>query len=318
MEPHRSFLDRLDERHPTWIRLKATVDTDPTLFPAEYLEQERKALGEHAFKREYLGIPVSGAASPFTWELYARVTNLRGPSMPPGPAFGLSPAAAAGPSTNPFRDPDIARSSPMTAISIDPRLWPRLHPLLIAHDVGGSRDRSTAVVGGYCGYAPGILGIKEFSELPQDLYGSMRASALAQVDAPLRQKCADRRDLSNNSSYGEQLLETFGPRVIGVHIGPRGDGMTFERRPVGRGCLPIYHVGRSHLLEALHSDLQAGRIRFADGRRHGALMPNWKPSSPKYGRAGSSINVYRGSTMISASPAPCSIGRPVTPIWSCG
>jgi hypothetical protein len=38
----------------------------------------------------------------------------------------------------------------MTAISIDPRLWPRLHPLLIAHDVGGSRDRSTAVVGGYC------------------------------------------------------------------------------------------------------------------------------------------------------------------------
>ena len=38
------------------------------MFPAEYLEQERKALGEHAFKHEYLGIPVSGAASPFTWE----------------------------------------------------------------------------------------------------------------------------------------------------------------------------------------------------------------------------------------------------------
>ena len=44
---------------PAWIRLKATVDMDPTLFPAEYLEQERKALGEHAFKHEYLGIPVS-------------------------------------------------------------------------------------------------------------------------------------------------------------------------------------------------------------------------------------------------------------------
>ena len=142
----------------------------------------------------------------------------------------------------------------MTAISIDPRLWPRLHPLLIAHDVGGSRDRSTAVVGGYCGYAPGILGIKEFSELPQDLYGSMRASALAQVDARYDRNALIVADLSNDSSYGEQLLETFGPRVIGVHIGPRGDGMTFERRPVGRGCLPIYHVGRSHLLEALHSD----------------------------------------------------------------
>ena len=70
-------------------------------------------------------------------------------------------------------------------------------------------------------------------------------------------------DLSNDTSYGEQLLETFGPRVIGVHIGRHGDGMTFERRPVGRGChLP---VGRSHLLEALHSDLHSGQVCFADG-----------------------------------------------------
>jgi hypothetical protein len=29
---------------------------DPSLFPADYLAQERKALGEHAFKREYLGM----------------------------------------------------------------------------------------------------------------------------------------------------------------------------------------------------------------------------------------------------------------------
>ena len=81
---------------PTWIRLKATVDMDPTLFPAEYLEQERKALGEHNFKREYLGIPVSGAASPFTWELYERVTDLRAPLMPPGAGFRATAAAAAG------------------------------------------------------------------------------------------------------------------------------------------------------------------------------------------------------------------------------
>src|ERR1700722_3824162 len=45
---------------PTWIRLQATVDQDPTLFPATYLKQERSALGEHAFKREYLGIPDGG------------------------------------------------------------------------------------------------------------------------------------------------------------------------------------------------------------------------------------------------------------------
>ena len=47
----------------------------------------------------------------------------------------------------------------MTAIFLDPRSWPHLHPVLIAHDVGGSRDRSTAVVGGFCTYAPGKLGI---------------------------------------------------------------------------------------------------------------------------------------------------------------
>ena len=153
----------------------------------------------------------------------------------------------------------------MTAMSLDPRLWPHLHPLLIAHDVGGSRDRSTAVVGGFCRYVSGILGIKEFSELPQDLYGSARASALAQIDARYDRNALIFADLSNDSSYGEQLLETFGPRVVGVHIGRHGNGMQVERRPVGRGCLPFYHVGRSHLLEALHSDMQAGRVCFADG-----------------------------------------------------
>jgi terminase large subunit-like protein len=91
----------------TWIRLKATVDMDPTLFPAEYLEQERKALGEHAFKREYLGIPVSGAASPFTWELYQRVTDLRAPLMPPGPAFGPPSQPPPVPAPNPFRNPRL-------------------------------------------------------------------------------------------------------------------------------------------------------------------------------------------------------------------
>jgi hypothetical protein len=101
--------------------------------------------------------------------------------------------------------------------------------------VGGARDRSTAVVGDFCGYAPEKLGITEFNELPQGLYGSQRASALAQIDA-----CYDRNamiiaDLSNDTSYAEQLLETFGLRVIGLHISRHGDGTTAERRRVGRG-----------------------------------------------------------------------------------
>jgi hypothetical protein len=153
----------------------------------------------------------------------------------------------------------------MTTWSLDPRLWPHLHPVLIAHDVGGSRDRSTAVVGGYCRYVPGVLGIKEFSELPQGLYGSARASALAEVDARHDRNALIFADLSNDTSYGEQLLDTFGPRVIGLHIGRHGDGMEVERRPVGRGSILIYRVGRSHLLESLHSAMQADEVRFADG-----------------------------------------------------
>jgi hypothetical protein len=158
-----------------------------------------------------------------------------------------------------------------------------------------------------------ILGIKEFSELPQDLYGSMRASALAQVDARYDRNALIVADLSNDSSYGEQLLETFGPRVIGVHIGPRGDGMTFERRPVGRGCLPIYHVGRSHLLEALHSDFPEARRAYAQLE---ALEPEIREGGMIYKcLPGQHDDLGISCTMLNWAG---SIGRPVTPIWSCG
>ena len=62
---------------PSWLRLKATADV-PGLFEPAYLEQERRALGEHNFNREYLGIPIGATASPFGWDLYERATdNLR-------------------------------------------------------------------------------------------------------------------------------------------------------------------------------------------------------------------------------------------------
>ena len=86
---------------PSWIRLKATADT--TLFSAEFLEQERRALGEDVFKREYLGIPMGGQASPFSWELYERATQVHVPLVPPGPAFGPPPQERAVPIANPFQ-----------------------------------------------------------------------------------------------------------------------------------------------------------------------------------------------------------------------
>ena len=64
----------------------------------------------------------------------------------------------------------------------DPTTWPVFRPRIIAHDVGRSHDRSTAVVGGTRPFEPTLLGITEFEELPQGLFGSARASALASVD----------------------------------------------------------------------------------------------------------------------------------------
>jgi len=116
--------------------------------------------------------------------------------------------------------------------------------------------------------------------LPPGLYGSARASALAQVDARYDRNALIVADLSNDTSYAEQLMETFGARVIGLHIGRHGDGMQGERRPVGRGGILVYHVGRSHLLGALHSDLQASRVCLADGpeaRRAWAQLESLEP-----------------------------------------
>jgi hypothetical protein len=90
---------------PSWMRLKATVDTDSTLFPAELLDRERRAMGEHDFQREFLGIPGGAQASPFTWDLYERVTRIHTPKALPGPAFVPPSEPSARPLKNPFEDP---------------------------------------------------------------------------------------------------------------------------------------------------------------------------------------------------------------------
>ena len=85
---------------PSLIRLKATADTID--FDPGFLEQERIALGEHAFNREYLGIPLGAHASPFTWDLYEAATRVFVPAVPPGPAFASVPEPARTPAPNPF------------------------------------------------------------------------------------------------------------------------------------------------------------------------------------------------------------------------
>jgi hypothetical protein len=229
---------------PTWKRLKATVD-EVELFSPAYLEGERRNLGEAGFNREYLGIPQSDQASPFTWDLYERAIRVHTPLVLPGSAFRP-------PGT---REPLLDQ----------PDRWPAFHPLIIAHDVGRSRDRSTAVVGGGSPFQSGVVGLCGFEELPIGLYGSPRANALAAVDRTYRNNALIVVDLSNDASYLETLYDTFGPRLIGLQITHRGDGMSPERRPVRNGSVLVYSVGRSYLIERFHAQLVAGQVRFAKG-----------------------------------------------------
>ena len=132
---------------PSWIRLKATADQVDT-FTEQFLAQERSALGEAAFKREYLGIPQSDQASPFGWELYDRATTVRTPLVPPGRAFQPQSEAARGADAQSVSQSQTSGSYVMKPHPDLPETWPMFRPLIIAHDVGRSRDRSTAVVGG--------------------------------------------------------------------------------------------------------------------------------------------------------------------------
>ena len=147
----------------------------------------------------------------------------------------------------------------------DVSTWPFFRPTIIAHDVGRSRDRSTAVVGGNCPVQPRLLGIAEFLELPQGLCGSPLASELAAVDRRYFGDALIVVDLSNDSTYAEVMHEMFGPRVIGLHISRNGDGMNVERRRVSRGAMLVYTVGRTYLLELFHAELQSRQVRFVDG-----------------------------------------------------
>ena len=119
----------------------------------EVLERARRQLSADDFKREYLGVPAGSQVSPFTYDLYERATQA-----------------------------PVARN-----------MYDFFRPHIIAHDVGHKKDRSTAVVGGPSSLAPGVIGLRDFEELPQGLSGNARADALALIDGPLSQGSDYRR-----------------------------------------------------------------------------------------------------------------------------
>jgi hypothetical protein len=210
----------------TWTRIQVTVDVDPNLYSKAYLDEERDALGEDRYKREFLGVPAGGQASPFTWEYF-----------------------------------DRARQTP-----VHPHTWKIFFPTIIVHDVGCTKDRSTAVVGGRNKVYAGELSlIKECRELPQGLIGSDRAEALANIDFLYGQKNLIFADLSFDPTYAEILVERFGTeRVIGLHIGNSGDGMRVEPRRVKNTAIRVYPVGRSYLFDLLERELHDNKVRILD------------------------------------------------------
>ena len=101
-------------------------------------------------------------------------------------------------------------------------------------------------------------------ELPQNLFGTARANALAAIDRRYNCNGLIIADLSNDATYAEVLVETFGQRVIGLHISRFGDGMSREIRACRQGYIPVYQIGRTYLIELLHSEFQADLVRCVD------------------------------------------------------
>jgi hypothetical protein len=152
-------------------------------------------------------------------------------------------------------------------MKIDPndlKTRPFVKPYIIAHDVGQTRHRSTAVIGGNYPFNPAILGVTEFHELPQGLIGHDRAEALAQFERRCISKPLIIEDASNDRTCAELLCERIGPRVIGLHISRSGDGKDADWWPVKNGRMLVYTIGRTYLLDSLRAAFDADQIRLID------------------------------------------------------
>ena len=200
----------------------------------------------------------------------------------------------------------------MISQPIDPRRYPIKVPI-IAHDVGRTNDRSTAVVGGHClPFFGQQLLVQEFRELPVGIYGSQLANELAKIDQNYNRDCLIVADLSNDATYGEVLFDTFGRRVIGVQIGRSGDGMTRQHRRVKNGVIPVYNVGRTFLLELLLAELRNQNIRLPESAEARHTFEQLAALEREHVKIVSSTNALPGSMTILRYRLPCWPGRPST------
>jgi hypothetical protein len=131
--------------------------------------------------------------------------------------------------------------------------------------------------------------MSKLRELAYQIDGSARASALAKIDRRHDGNAVIIADLSNDASYADNLLETFGRRVIGLQIGRYGNGMEFERRPVGYSAMLVYQIGRNYLLEHLRAQICNGEVKIvpSEGSRRACeqlvrLETEMRPSGTVY------------------------------------
>jgi hypothetical protein len=207
----------------------------------------------------------------------------------------------------------------MISHPVDPGLRQIKIPI-IAHDVGRSHDRSTAVIGGHFSFfsGPRVLEAREFRELPIGIYGSQLANELAGLDHQLNHNCLIVADLSNDWAYGEILSDTFGRRVIGVQIGRSGDGMTWKHLRAKNGAMPVYNVGRSFLLELLLAELRNHHIRLQDSPESRRTCAQLNALEPEQRETGIIYKCPQGSMTISLCRLPCLPGRHSTCILMLG
>jgi hypothetical protein len=176
----------------------------------------------------------------------------------------------------------------------DVTTWQYFKPTIIAHDVGRSRDRSTAVIGGKSPVTPHLIGIGELIELPQGLYGSPRAHEVAAIDGGYDNNTLIVADLSNDATYAEPLHKLFGPRLIGLQITRLGDGMEAVPRRVNTAAMLTYNVGRSYLLELFHSLLDSGQVRFPKNEMMTRAFAQLHALEPEYREGGAVYHCPEG------------------------
>jgi hypothetical protein len=105
----------------------------------------------------------------------------------------------------------------------------------------------------------------DFAELRQGLYGSARANELAAIDRKFGGRNLIVVDLSNDAAYAEILYELIRDRLIGLHITRSGDGMDRSSWRVKNGSIPLYTIGRTHLLDFLHMTMSDDKLRILHG-----------------------------------------------------